>query len=176
MPILHRSRVIARPAIQTEIPLILNFIQKKAAFDAAMGSFSGTLCATEELLRETLFGDVPFATILLAEVDNHIVGFASYYFRYSSFKAQPSVWLDDLYVNDAMRNQGIGTVLMKKLAEIANAKNCSHLAWTAWKDNIQAIRFYQQMGGELIEEKDKLLFFQLDRTAIAHLLQPTLHP
>jgi GNAT superfamily N-acetyltransferase len=157
--------ITVRHAVQVDVPLILNLIQKKAKFDTEIGSFCGALCATEELLNKTLFNDAPFAKILFAEVDGNAVGFASYYFRYSSFKAQPSLWLDDLYVENAVRSQGIGTALIENLIEVAQAQNCSHLAWNAWKDNYRAVKFYHRIGGKLVEAKDKSLLFQLNELA-----------
>jgi GNAT superfamily N-acetyltransferase len=158
----HQLCITVRHAVQADVPLILNLIQKKAEFDTEIGSFCGALCATEELLNKTLFNDAPFAKVLFAEVASNAVGFASYYFRYSSFKAQPSLWLDDLYVENAMRSQGVGKALMAKLIEIAQTQNCSHLAWNAWKDNDRAVSFYHRIGGKLMEEKDKSLLFQLN--------------
>jgi GNAT superfamily N-acetyltransferase len=162
MPTLEQHPITARHAVEADVRLILNLIQKKAEFDTQIGSFSGKLSATEELLQHTLFNDPPFAKVLLAEVKGKAIGFAAYYFRYSSFKAQPSIWIDDLYVEDAARSQGVGTVLMKTLIEIAQAHHCSQLAWNAWKDNHRAVNFYDRIGGKLVETRDKLLFFELD--------------
>ena len=98
-----------------EAPLIYQFIQDKAKFDRSFGSCSGIIQTTVERIQTTMFGDRPVAYVLFAEQETDKVGFALYYLRYSSFLGQPSIWLDDLYVNPDMRNCGAGTLLMTKL-------------------------------------------------------------
>jgi GNAT superfamily N-acetyltransferase len=83
---------------------VLAFVRAKAHFDRELGAFSGDLGTTEELIRRHLFGPRPFA--LLAGEPGRTVGFALYYFRYSSFRGRPSSWLDDLYVHPPARRQG----------------------------------------------------------------------
>ena len=154
-------KIQIREAHLDDLSLILQFIQKKAEFDTVIGSFSGTLSITEAKLQQTLFGQTSFAKVLLAETFQQAVGFALYYFCYSSFKAQPSLWLDDLYVDRPFRSQGIGKALMVHLAEIANAQSCSHMGWNAWKDNVHAVEFYHRIGGKIIETQEKRLLFHL---------------
>ena len=118
--------------------------------------------ATEARLRETLFGRMPFARVLLAERAGEAVGFALYYFRYSSFAAQPSLWLDDLFVTVEARSQSIGTRLMACLAQEALTTGCSHMAWTAGARNTDGLRFYDRLGGRVIERKGEVLYYRLD--------------
>ena len=157
-------KIQIREANLDDLSLILQFIQKKAEFDEAIGSFSGTFLVTEAKLQHTLFGQAPFAKVLLAETLQRAVGFALYYFCYSSFKAQPSLWLDDLYVDRLSRSQGISKALMAHLAEIASTQGCSHMGWNAWKDNVRAVEFYHQIGGKIIEAQEKRLLFNLSQT------------
>ena len=100
-----------------------------------------------------MFGDRPVAYVLFAEQETDKLGFALYYLRYSSFLGEPSIWLDDLYVMPNMRDRGAGTLLMKKLRQIALDCNYSHIAWTADARNIKGLRFYQRLGAEIIEQK-----------------------
>ncbi|MCU0565190.1 MAG: GNAT family N-acetyltransferase [Oculatellaceae cyanobacterium Prado106] len=113
------STILIRPVEKDEVSILLDLIHQKAAFDQQMDSGCTPLSATVEKLEQTLFGDRPFAQTLLVECDRTLVGFALYYFRYSSFAAQPSLWLDDLYLNEQVRGQGIGTRLMMELMAIA---------------------------------------------------------
>ena len=110
---LEDQQITVRSAAPNEVTLVLSFIKKKAAFDRNMGSFSGTLQTSEEKVHQTILGPQPFASFLIAESVGQPVGFALYYFRYSSFAGQPSVWLDDLYVNEEMRSRGAGVALMR---------------------------------------------------------------
>ncbi len=108
-----------RVATPNDVSLIASFIHKKSEFDRDIGAFSGVLCVSEEKLSKTLFGTIPFAYVLFAEAVDIEVGFALYEFRYSSFVCQPSIWLDDLYVDVEMRSNGAGAMLMDRLATIA---------------------------------------------------------
>ncbi|MBW4552278.1 MAG: GNAT family N-acetyltransferase [Aphanocapsa sp. GSE-SYN-MK-11-07L] len=148
-----------RPAQPNEIPLIFSFIQKKAEFDRRIGAYSGRLQVTAEKLSKTLFVPIPFSYVLFAEQPTGVVGFALYGFRYSSFVGQPSLWLDDLYVDEPNRSQGTGTVLMNTLAEVAEAHDCTHLAWTADARNQRGLNFYNQIGATIAEQTgDRCLF------------------
>ncbi|MEM9510428.1 MAG: GNAT family N-acetyltransferase, partial [Cyanobacteria bacterium P01_E01_bin.35] len=75
-------------------------------------------------------------------------------FRYSSFAGQPSIWLDDLYVKLGMRSKGAGGLLMKRLRQIAQENNCTHLAWTADARNTRGLGFYQRLGAKITEQKE----------------------
>lgn len=145
-----------------DVSTVLQWIQKKAKFDTEIGSFSGVLEVTEAKLKETLFGELPFAEVLLGEINKNSIGFALYYFRYSSFLARPSLWVDDLYIDAERRNQGIGTEIIIQLARIAREKGCTHMAWNAWADNISGVSFYQKIGARIIKAQGKLLFFQME--------------
>lgn len=146
-----------RSAKPEDAELIYQFIRHKAEFDRNLRGYSGEIKTTVENIRQTLFSDRPFAFVLIAEAEVAI-GFALYYFRYSSFAGVPSIWLDDLFINPDMRNHGAGTLLMNKLLKIAKDNNCSHLAWTADARNIQGLRFYKRLGAEIIEQKGDRYF------------------
>ena len=148
-----------RFAIPDDVPLILAFIQKKSEFDRNIGAYSGTLQVTEEKLHKTIFTAVPFGYVLLAENSERAVGFALYGFRYSSFAGQPSIWLDDLYVDENIRSQGVGSALMSYLAQVAKNHDCSHLAWTADARNTRGLSFYYRLGAKITEHKGNRCFF-----------------
>jgi GNAT superfamily N-acetyltransferase len=141
-----------RSAILEDTPLIFSFIQKKSEFDRNIGAFSGVLQVSEDKIRKTLFGIIPFAYVLFAESSEYEVGFALYGFRYSSFSGQPSIWLDDLYVDEDTRSQGVGAVLMAQLAQIAQENNCTHLAWNADARNTRGLSFYHRLGAKVTEQ------------------------
>ncbi len=149
-----------RSATPDDIPLIFSFIQKKSEFDQSIGVFSGVLQVSEEKIRKTLFGITPFAYVLFAELSAHEAGFALYGFRYSSFAGQPSIWLDDLYVEDTMRSQGAGAALMAQLAQIAKENDCTHLAWNADARNARGLHFYNQLGAEITERYGSRCFLR----------------
>jgi GNAT superfamily N-acetyltransferase len=145
--------ITIRAATIEDSALIFSFIQKKAGFDRGLGAFTGVLLASEDKICKTLFGAVPFSYVLFAESVSREVGFALYGFRYSSFAAQPSVWLDDLFVENEMRGQGAGAALMAELVQVAQVHDCTYLAWHADARNVDGLRFYQRLGAEITEQQ-----------------------
>jgi GNAT superfamily N-acetyltransferase len=149
-----------KSASPDDVPLILSFIQKKSEYDRNIGAFSGALQVSEDKIRKALFGAIPFAYVLFAEFSGREVGFALYGFRYSSFAGQPSLWLDDLYVDDEIRSQGAGAALMVQLAQIAKENDCTHLAWNADARNTDGLRFYHRLGAEVIDRHGNRCFLR----------------
>jgi GNAT superfamily N-acetyltransferase len=147
-----------RTATPDDVSLIFSFIKKKAEFDRNIGAFSGVLRVSEEKIHKTLFGTIPFSYVLFAEISQREIGFALYGFRYSSFAGQPSIWLDDLYVDDNIRSQGSGAALMSHLAEIAQHNDCTHIAWNADARNTRGLSFYHRLGAEITEQKGNRCF------------------
>jgi GNAT superfamily N-acetyltransferase len=162
----ENSEVIAdylmnvRAATPDDISLIFSFIQKKSEFDRNIGAFSGELRVSENKIRKTLFSTIPFSYVLFVESFGYEVGFALYGFRYSSFAGQPSIWLDDLYVDKNRRSQGAGTELMTRLAQIAKEHDCTHLAWTADARNTRGLSFYHRLGAEITEQHGHRCFLR----------------
>jgi GNAT superfamily N-acetyltransferase len=137
-----------RVADRNDLEIILNFILEKAQFDGEEHAVQASL----NKLDKTLFGNRPLAYVLLAEVESHPVGFALFFYTYSSFLAQPGIWLDDLFVQPQMRHQGIGTALIKHLINRAKTEECGRIEWTVAVDNHLAIDFYQQQGAEILQQ------------------------
>ena len=160
--------VKVRTANLDDTSLIYTFIQKKSEFDRSIGAYSGTIQVTEAKIQQTLFCDHPFAHVLFAESSQGVMGFALYGFRYSSFAGQPSIWLDDLYVDETMRSKGAGALLMDRLQHNAYENNCTHLAWTADARNTRGIKFYRRLGAEIIYQKGDRCFFKWTPQIVNH--------
>lgn len=82
--------------------------------------------------------------------ENQIIGFASYYFAYFSWTGK-SIYLDDLYVKEVFRGQGIGSAIMQKVFDIGRKNNCKKVRWQVSNWNSKAIAFYKKMGAEINE-------------------------
>jgi GNAT superfamily N-acetyltransferase len=149
-----------RPATPNDVSLIFSFIQKKSEFDRDIGAFSSVLQVSEDKIHKTLFGITPFSYVLFALFSGREVGFALYGFRYSSFVGQPSIWLDDLYVDEESRSHGAGAALMVELAQIAKENDCTHLAWNADARNTRGLHFYDRLGAKITEQHGKRCFFR----------------
>ena len=151
-----------RLAESADLSHLLTLIHRKAAFDGC----SNSVTATTQKLKDTLFSASPLAYILLAQSSGHKlpIGFASYHFTYSTFLAQPSIWLDDIFIESTYRNQGIGTQFIQQLCQIALQHNCGRIDWTVDASNQTGIRFYQKIGAKL---KPEVHLCRLDSNAIS---------
>ena len=136
------------PATSADVPDILRCIQGLAEYERL-----GHACvATEALLQETLFGDAPAASVLLARRGRETAGFALFFRSYSTFLARPGLYLEDLFVLPAWRGRGIGTMLLAELARIAGARAYGRLEWAVLDWNADAIGFYESLGAERLDD------------------------
>jgi GNAT superfamily N-acetyltransferase len=161
-----------RQATIADAAEVLAFVRAKAEFDRQLGAFAGDLGTTEDLIRRHLFGPRPFAFVLFAGGPGHAVGFALYYFRYSSFRGRPSVWLDDLFVHPPARRQGAGRLLMRRLAEQAVMADCTHIAWVASASNTIGMSFYQRIGSAVIHQDGDAVTLQIEPARLLKFLPP----
>ncbi|TXT39020.1 MAG: N-acetyltransferase GCN5 [Planctomycetota bacterium] len=155
-----------REATTRDAAEVLAFVRAKAQFDRELGAFSGELGTSEELICQHMFGPRPFAFALLAGSPGLAVGFALYYFRYSSFRGRPSVWLDDLFVHPPARRQGAGRLLMTRLAELATAADCTHIAWVASASNTVGMDFYRRLGATVVHQAGGSVTLQIEPVAL----------
>lgn len=139
-------KYLIRPAEVTDISAIYNFICKLAEFE----KLSHAVKATEEQLRQTLFGEKPGAEVLIAELaDSKLpIGFALFFTSYSTFLAKTGIYLEDLFILPEHRRLGAGKALLQKVAEIAMSRHCGRLEWSVLDWNEHAIRLYESLGAE----------------------------
>jgi GNAT superfamily N-acetyltransferase len=102
-----------------------------------------------------LFGDRPAAEALMAYRDLECAGFALFFPNYSTFLAQPGIYLEDLYVKPHFRGKGIGFALLQRLAAIAIERGCGRLEWEVLDWNEPSIRFYRRIGAAPMDEWTK---------------------
>ncbi len=140
--------LLIRQAIQDDCPLILDFIRELAEYE----KLSDKVVATVDDLAEHLFGDVPRASVLIAEIANQAAGFALYFHNFSTFLGQPGIYLEDLFVRPTHRGQGIGRALLGKLAQRAIEMNCGRIEWAVLDWNQPAIDFYRSLGAIPLDE------------------------
>ncbi len=129
----------------------MELIRAKAEFDGCLGS----LKVTAESLHDALFQSQPLAYALVAEVDGHLVGMATYYAIFSCFIARPGLWLDDLFVYEHARGLGLGEALMRQLCTIAKQGGCARVDWLVSSLNERGQKFYRRIGAT-ISEKSRL--------------------
>ena len=137
-----------RDATASDVPVILRLIHGLAEYERAPDAVTAT---EEDLLRDG-FGDRPLFHVVLAEWDRAAVGFAFYFFNYSTWEGRPGLYLEDLFVEPAFRGWGIGKALLVHLARIAVQKGCGRYQWQVLDWNEPAIRFYESMGARVMRE------------------------
>jgi GNAT superfamily N-acetyltransferase len=127
-----------------DVPLIAQLIRGLARYE----KLEHEVVMTEEKLTETLFGDRRYAETLIAEDDGEPVGFALFFHNYSTFLAQPGIYLEDLFVLPEKRGGGVGRALLQCLAQVAVDRGCGRLEWAVLDWNVDAIAFYQRLGAK----------------------------
>jgi GNAT superfamily N-acetyltransferase len=137
-----------REASEGDVPLILSFIRELAEYE----KLSDEVVATEDGLRESLFGERRYAEVLIAEHDGVPAGFALYFHNFSTFLGKPGIYLEDLYVRPELRESGIGRQLLVKLAHLALQRGCGRLEWSVLDWNEPSIGFYRQLGAVAMDD------------------------
>ena len=141
------TKITIRPATVEDVALILNFIKGLAVYEKLLHE----VVATEEKLRETLFGEKPYAEVQIGLFDGEPVGFALFFHNYSTFLGQPGLYLEDLFVLPEHRGKGVGKALLVHLAKIAVDRNCGRMEWSVLDWNTPAIDFYRSLGAVPME-------------------------
>jgi GNAT superfamily N-acetyltransferase len=136
------TSITIRSATERDVPLILSFIRQLAEYERLLDAVK----ATEEALRSTLFGPKPVGEVLIAEDGGTPVGFALFFQNYSTFLAQPGLYLEDLFVIPAARGRGVGRLLLERLSQIAIDRNYGRVEWAVLDWNAPAIGFYRRIG------------------------------
>ncbi|HKO58977.1 MAG TPA: GNAT family N-acetyltransferase [Thermoanaerobaculia bacterium] len=133
-----------RPATPADVALIHRFIRDLARYER----LEDLVVATEESLRETLFGARRYAEVIIAEDEGRPVGFALFFHNYSTFLGQPGIYLEDLFVEPDARGRGYGKALLIELARIATERGCGRVEWAVLNWNTPAIDFYESLGAK----------------------------
>jgi ribosomal protein S18 acetylase RimI-like enzyme len=142
-----------RPAELRDVGAIVQLIRDLAEFE----QLTHLLQVTPEKLRPQLFGERPAAEALVAETGDgkgggEVVAFALFFTNFSTFLAQPGLYLEDLYVKPEQRGAGIGRALLTRLAALAVERQYGRFEWSVLDWNENAIRFYQGMGATVMPE------------------------
>jgi GNAT superfamily N-acetyltransferase len=133
---------LLRSATRDDVPVIAELIRGLARFE----KLEQEVVMTEELLAAGLFGDRPYAEVVLADDDGGPVGFALFFHNFSTFLGRPGIYLEDLFVLPEHRGHGIGRMLLAHLARLAVERGCGRLEWAVLDWNRDAIQFYERLG------------------------------
>ena len=127
-----------------DVPLIAELIRGLARYE----KLEDEVVMTEEKLTDSLFGERRYAETLIAQDDGEPVGFALFFHNFSTFLAQPGIYLEDLFVVPEQRGRGVGRALLERLAQVAVDRGCGRLEWAVLDWNKDAIKFYERLGAK----------------------------
>lgn len=130
------------PATERDVPTVLSLIKALAEYE----QLAHEVEATEDDIRDSLFGDWPGAEVVLAYIGSDLAGFALFFHNYSTFLGRRGLYLEDLFVLPAYRGKGVGRRLLAHLARIALERRCGRMEWWVLDWNESAIRFYRSIG------------------------------
>ena len=140
--------ITIRPAGRADVPLVLGFIRDLARYER----LEHEVCASEAELEEALFGERRYAEVVFACDGGEPVGFALFFHNFSTFKAKPGIYLEDLFVRPEARGRGIGKRLLAHLARTAVERRCARLEWAVLDWNEPSIGFYRGLGAVPMDE------------------------
>jgi GNAT superfamily N-acetyltransferase len=142
------SSDLIRPAEPADVGAMLALMRELAEFEKLTHLF----VATEETVRDALFGARAAAEALVAERDGRVVGYALFFHNFSTFLGRRGLYLEDLYVQPALRGGGLGTALLRRVAAIAVERQCGRFEWSVLDWNQPAIDFYTKMGAAVLPD------------------------
>ena len=137
-----------RPACAQDVSVILQLIRDLATYERAPDD----VVATKEQLVDVLFGERPVAEVLLAFEAESPVGFAVYFYNFSTWLGRAGLYLEDLFVKSEKRGKGYGRALLVELAKIARDRGCGRMEWAVLDWNEPAIKFYRTLGAKPMDE------------------------
>jgi GNAT superfamily N-acetyltransferase len=142
------KNITYRATAENDTALILAFIRKLAEYE----KLAHECVATEDDIRESLFGANPKAFCVIAEADNKPVGFALCFYNYSTFQGKAGIYIEDLFVDEDCRGYGIGKGFFQFLAQKAVTENLGRIQWSVLDWNEPSINFYKKMGATMMDE------------------------
>lgn len=152
-----------RFAEEKDITLIYDLIKELAVYE----KLEDRVIASREDLRESIF-DRKVAEVILAELNGVTVGYAMYFYNFSSFIGKPGLYLEDIFIRPSYRGRGFGKAVLAYLAELAVKRNCWGMEWTCLDWNEPSIKFYESIGAV---QNDGWRIYRLKGEALLNLSQ-----
>ena len=137
-----------RPARPEDAEVLANLVRELAIYE----KLEHLARAMPDDFRRHLFGPRPAAEAALAEVDGEPAGFALWFSNFSTFRGQPGLYLEDIFVRPEFRGRGIGKALLASLARLAVERGCGRLEWSVLDWNAPSIAFYRALGARPMDE------------------------
>ena len=142
------SNISIRAATPTDVPRILELITALAIYEKEPDA----VIATEHDLHTALFADSARVHAVLCDIDDTNVGFALYFYNFSTWRGKHGIFLEDLFVELEHRGKGAGLALLKHLAHKAVVEGCERFEWNVLDWNTPSIQFYESVGAVAMSE------------------------
>ena len=152
-----------RPATPADVPDLLRLIHELAVYEKLEHMAAGT----PELMHASLFGPRPACEAVMLETEGRCVGFALYFFTFSTFLCKPGLYLEDLFVEPVHRGKGYGKALLKHLAQICVDRGYGRFEWRVLDWNEPSIRFYESLGAKVMPEWELVRMVEAEFRALA---------
>ncbi len=144
---MNKELVIKKGTVD-DVEIIFKFIYQLAEYE----KLTDEVTTTPEELAMSLFAENTHTYTIIGFYDDKPIGFALYFFNYSTFKGRQGLYLEDLFVSPDMRGRGFGKALLLELAKIAEQNNCARFEWSVLDWNKPAIDFYKSLGAKPMDE------------------------
>ena len=154
--------LIIRPAVPSDASLVLSLVRELAEYERLLHEVE----ATESMIADALFSDVPKAFADIAEWKEEPAGFALWFYNFSTFSGRHGIYLEDLFVRPALRGHGIGKALLQGLARRCLTEGLARLEWSVLDWNEPSIGFYKSHGAVA---KDEWTVYRLSGESLARL-------
>ena len=158
------NNFIIRQAVENDVATILALIKDLAEYE----NLSHEVAATEDDIRQSLFGDRPVAEALIGEHEGVPISFALFFYNFSTFLGKPGIYLEDLYVKSDFRGNGFGRKMLAHIAGLAKERNCGRFEWSVLDWNAPAIRTYDRLNARPMKE---WILYRLTGDALEKLAQ-----
>ena len=142
------SNFMIRTGTEEDAPVIFSLIKELAEYE----HLSHEVVASVDDIRNTLFGERPFAETLIGEYEDLPISFALFFYNFSTFLGKPGIYLEDLYVQPEQRGKGFGSKMLTHIAALAKERNCGRFEWSVLNWNTPAIRTYEKLGAAPMKE------------------------
>ena len=135
-------------ATELDIPAIVSLVRELAEYE----KLAHAMVSNEQDFRNALFGPERTAYALMAFANDVAIGFALYFYSFSTFRGKRGIYLEDIYVEPEYRGRGIGSALLRRLAKIAKDQDCGRMEWSVLTWNQPSIDFYHRLGAVTLED------------------------
>jgi len=157
--------VLVRKARSSDAEQFIGLVLELARFERLKPpSAAGRKRLVEDVFRKKRID------LLVASEKGKLVGYALYFYSYSSFEAKPTLYLEDLYVPEGQRKKGVGFALFRRCVDEAISRGCGRMEWAVLTWNVKALKFYEKLGARRLSD---WYLYRLDARALGRVPRTT---